>query len=976
MFSAKTTSRIGTWNVRTLNKPGSLEQVIREMSAYGLGLLGISEMRWKGQGMKISDGMTIYYSGLDKHVGGVGFILNAQTAQAVLSWDPVSDRIITLRLQTRIVKVTIVQVYAPTNAANDEEKDAFYDQLQQVIDSIPAHDLKLVMGDFNAQIGADNRGWEANMGKWATGEMTDNGIRLLSFCSSMELKVGGSMFQHKDIHKNTWKSPDGATTNQIDHVCISKRWATALQDVRAYRGADVGSDHMLLVAQVKLKLKRLVKKQKIEQPERSLLKDEEFRKQFQVELSNRFSALQNLEEEDLEQMWTTWKDITNDTAMKVLGPKRGSRKERWISNGTWKLIDERKVLKAKMEQGATVNTESLISYRKKDKEVKKSCRRDKQLYLENLAKEAESAATIGDSKTLYRIVKDLSGADRKSGCPIKDDNGTTLSTHEEQLKQWRHHFEAVLNCPEPAVLHDFAAETVPQLDICLEEFSAAEVQSAIRKLKNNKSAGMDNILAEYLKGGGDVMLRTLTNICNRVWKLEEVPEDWKNGIIIPLPKKGDLTRCTNWRGISLLSIPGKVMSTVLLNRIRSAIDKMLRPNQAGFRPGRSCCEQIFSLRQIVDKCLAWQRPVLMNFIDFKKAFDCIHRESLWKIVANYGIPDKVINIMKSLYRGSSCAVRVDGALSEFFEIHSGVRQGCVLSPLLFGIAMDWVLKTAMKKQAGIEWVDGKKLSDLDFADDIALLNESWDGMQTMTSALGSEAAKIGLVINVAKTKIMCIGNWTTTGKITIGTEEVEECREFCYLGSTINNDGGCDREITIRLGKANSAFGRLGRVWASKSISTKVKVRLYVSLVLAVLLYGAETWPMTKVNTRKLEAAHHRWLRKILCITWRDKVTNERIRELTQQEKLEDIIRERRLRWTGHVMRMAQDRIARESVNWVPAHGKRRPGRPHTDWQQTVKQDISRGGVSWEQVPLLAVDRVAWKELTALCASSTGGTKS
>ena len=117
---------------------------------------------------------------------------------------------------------------------------------------------------------------------------------------------------------------------------------------------------------------------------------------------------------------------------------------------------------------------------------------------------------------------------------------------------------------------------------------------------------MDNILAEYLKGGGDVMVRTLTNICNRVWKLEEVPEDWKNGIIIPLPKKGDLTRCTNWRGISLLSIPGKVMSTVLLNRIRSAIDKMLRPNQAGFRPGRSCCEQIFSLRQIVDKvsCLA------------------------------------------------------------------------------------------------------------------------------------------------------------------------------------------------------------------------------------------------------------------------------------------------------------------------------------------------------------------------------------
>ena len=103
-------------------------------------------------------------------------------------------------------------------------------------------------------------------------------------------------------------------------------------------------------------------------------------------------------------------------------------------------------------------------------------------------------------------------------------------------------------------------------------------------------------------------------------------------------------------------------------------------------------------------------------------------------------------------------------------------------------------------------------------------------------------------------------------------------------------------------------------------------MRLYVSLVLAVVLYGAEIWPMTKVTTRKLEAEHHRWLRKIRRITWRDKVTNEKIREQTQQEKLEDIIRERRLRWTGHVMRMKQDRIAREAVNWVPALGKRRPG--------------------------------------------------
>jgi len=126
--------------------------------------------------------------------------------------------------------------------------------------------------------------------------------------------------------------------------------------------------------------------------------------------------------------------------------------------------------------------------------------------------------------------------------------------------------------------------------------------------------------------------------------------------------------------------------------------------------------------------------------------------------------------------------------------------------------------------------------------------------------------------------------------------------------------GGCDREIMIRLDKANSAFGRLGRILASRSISTSVKVRLYESLVLPVLLYGAETWPMKQTFTKKLEAAHHRWLRKILRISWKDKVTNERIRQLTQQPQIEDVIRERRMRWTGHLLRMGNDGVARVAI--------------------------------------------------------------
>ena len=215
----------------------------------------------------------------------------------------------------------------------------------------------------------------------------------------------------------------------------------------------------------------------------------------------------------------------------------------------------------------------------------------------------------------------------------------------------------------------------------------------------------------------------------------------------------------------------------------------------------------------------------------------------------------------------------------FFKIQSGVRQGCVLSPLLFGIAIDWVLKTSMVEMADISWAEAYASSDLDFADDTALLHDSWDEMQTIMSSLENETRKVGLVINVADE------NHVDRQLGVIGKDScryLEECDEFCYLHSTINNEDGCDREIMIRLGKANSTFGRLGRIWASNSISIRIKVRLYEALIFTVLLYGAETRLMKRATTKKLEATHKRWLRKIMRISWEDKVRNEKVRELSQ----------------------------------------------------------------------------------------------
>ena len=176
---------------------------------------------------------------------------------------------------------------------------------------------------------------------------------MLSLCSAYKLKVGGSLFAHKDIHKGTWRSPNGLSVNQIDHICLSRRWISSLQDVRVNRGADVGSDHYLVTARIQIKLKSLKRGKTQRALDLDALKSKDVETDFYIELSKKFSLLEEKEETavpEIEEYWKSIKDTVNDAAKKVIGQKRGSAKEQWISKKTWDAIDERRVIKAKKEQ--------------------------------------------------------------------------------------------------------------------------------------------------------------------------------------------------------------------------------------------------------------------------------------------------------------------------------------------------------------------------------------------------------------------------------------------------------------------------------------------------------------------------------------------------------------------------------------------------------------------------------------------------
>ena len=257
IFSATVATRIATWNVRTLSQTGKLQQLSREFNKCKLNILGISEARWKDSGKIMSEGKTFLFSGhAEHHIHGVGLMLDEEAERAMIGWKPINDRIITVRLQSRHAKTTLIQVYAPTEEATEEAKDTFYEQLQDVFNEIPSYDIKILMGDLNAKISQKRDGFQNVIGPYGSARDTnDNGERLLSFCNTNGFIIGNTQFQHKKIHKNTWRSSNGYVFNEIDYICISNKWRRALRDVRTYRGADIGTDHYLVAAKIQLRLK-------------------------------------------------------------------------------------------------------------------------------------------------------------------------------------------------------------------------------------------------------------------------------------------------------------------------------------------------------------------------------------------------------------------------------------------------------------------------------------------------------------------------------------------------------------------------------------------------------------------------------------------------------------------------------------------------------------------------------------------------
>ena len=423
--------------------------------------------------------------------------------------------------------------------------------------------------------------------------------------------------------------------------------------------------------------------------------------------------------------------------------------------------------------------------------------------------------------------------------------------------QWVNHTENLFSRQEAPEL-EIVDVTLRNTEILDSDITATEINEQISKLKNKKSPGPDGLCSQIIKKGKEFLLLFLITIFNCILSVGYYPLAWTEALVFMLYKKGDAGDVNNYRSISLLNIMSKLLSSILQKRLYKWCSSfnVLSENQFGFRPGRSTVDCIFIHNTLVQYHLTRKRRKLyVCYIDFSKAFDCVSWEILWYKLECLGISreSRFLKLLRAMYREVSCRVITPWGLTSKIQLFRGVRQGCILSPLLFAIFIDdvkeWLSGDALHE---FSFQDGCVLTHLLFADDLALFSQSVIGLQRMINKLSAYCEKYAMKINVDKTKIVVYRNGGKLGRKEVwylNSNQIQVVSKFRYLGVLLSSSGiwtAAQSELACRASKGLFCIKHF--VFNSKINNVQILLKLFDSCIIPILNYGAEIWGFHKAK--------------------------------------------------------------------------------------------------------------------------------
>ena len=911
------------------------------------------------------------FSHLGRPSGGLVLLIKKSISDMIEIVDTRISHVLGIKIKKDYLNsnrdVLFINTYIhPTGSVFYTNKDYIntFDEIEQLIldQTDEGNDLDIIIGgDLNARIGdwcyqenveldEDEEEDERKIYDRSTlDQVTNNhGKRLIEICTMFGLTpLGGLKEKHFD-DKYTFIGPRGSS--HIDHYVVSTNLLDQISEFKIRERIE--SDHLPITMTINCKGDGSEDKQQKKQITKIKWQEEKVEESRKILTSEKTN--QNLKQ--AERMIATDIDGSLKIFNKVMEKANNPMKKTFTINN--KKTAPKKWFDKECQKKKAEVKKQLIKLNKINSQAKPNeYQQEKTLYLEkkmdyqklikdkrkefNKQMKTQILDNIKDSKKFWKQIKLLSANRNKlPDIPIQN---------------WEEHFHKVHNpdgLVNAAVDETGVENSTDQEELVIDEeldadISQEEIKQTINKLKSGKAAGLDQISPELLKLAEPGVLSYLSSLFNRIYATSYFPMEWAKAIVVPLLKKGDEKNCDNYRGISLLSVVSKIFTSILNKRLYKWAEEngKISEEQAGFRKSFSTTDHIFTLHTIVNSCLFGNRrsKLYVAFIDYRKAFDTIRRETLWQILKKQRVPTKILGVLMNMYKGVKLIVRFGDKLSKEINCPLGVRQGCLLSPLLFSLLITEVAKkVAAGGRAGYQLIPGaREIFSLLFADDIVLIAQTPAGLQNQINNLKAASEDIGLEVNLDKTKVMVFRKGGYLGqaeKWHYGREKIEVVNNYKYLGFTFTTKLSVDTALAEYAGRAKKKVVIIFRtLFKLGQIDIKTFFQLFDVQVKPMLLYAAEIWGNTYYEV--IEKTHMFACKKLLGVSAR--TPNLFIYAELNRYPLFIDSQLRTIRYWFKLLNLEETRIPKQAYQKV----RREIGNKHS-WGYKLKNMLDKGGYS------------------------------
>ena len=1010
---------------------------LRCRSGFSLGL----QETWRcGKENFEEDGFTFLGSGPDTQQGrgscGVGLLLSPAATTAWRAAGPdnlhndLGPRVIAARMLVNDpasgddLGIFQISAYAPTSDSSDDDITCFETALARAIAHRAPKDILVICADSNASIGCENSDKTDDCAHRAIGpfgipHINQAGRRLRTFLDLHNLVALSSFFKKK--HYGTWQHPRSKQQHQLDHIFVSGKDFTRFTNAGSCRfGQLIDSDHRSVSCCLRF-APHLRKKRDA----RARLTRLDYTPLLIYDIKQSFAdkVVSMLGTSDPSA--TSFTQLTTaltQTALNVL-PKRTRAAPPWF------MASEELLHTAIQRRNAAFNRAHLeptpkhrSEYADARKAAQNAVRTAKSAWIRDkcdlVNNGFDSAACGKDAWDTVKLLKaGLTPARRPPPARMRREDGTITVTPIEGAEVFASHFNQLYGRTpsfDPTVLDLLDQEPVfPDIDGLPTDDEIAKGISRLHATSPGASgthARLWQALAST-SAGFDYIRHFITHF----WVTENPPVEWETGLLSILPKKGDLSKPGNYRGIMMLEVGYKILGIILLARLKPVKESAALDHefQNGFRCLRGTIDSVFTVKQLIKKRSEHGLPTWLLLIDLVKAFDRVPRELLWEVMIKQGVPPKLVSLLRSLHTTVKVKFEHEGVTQTLDSI-IGVKQGDLLGPDLFTFFMAAVMKTwrssysyslcCVNTKADFQLTGHKptdkgiesSVPDSEYADDTAFLFESRADCQRMTPLMVEHFDKWGLEVHVgsdtnpkSKSEVLfCAADPRCyTNRTTFDGEDLSPIRweggfhmpvvaDFKYLGSQLCRTSTDTLDVSSRIESAAKAFGALRKcLFASNNISAAAKRAVYVSVILAILLYGCECWSLTEKLVSRLRVFHNQCVRTMCRVTrkhtWSHRISDETLRQRLHLHPVEFYIYGRQLCWLGNVARMDMSRLPRRMLSsWV--RNKRPVGRPRLTYGATVKKALKRFNLTEDRTGFpwhtLACDRGLWKSL--ICPDS------